>query len=67
MTIEAIAAVYGVHRMTISRRIAASRAEILATTQRLLRERLRVTPEELDSLLRLVQSRIDVSIRRYLS
>jgi RNA polymerase sigma-70 factor, ECF subfamily len=67
MTIEAIAAVYRVHRMTISRWIATWRDEIYAETQRLLRARLKVSPEELDSLLRLVQSRIDVSIRRYLT
>ncbi len=67
ITIEAIAVVYRVHRMTISRWIATWRDEIYAETQRLLRERLNVSPEELDSLLRLVQSRIDVSIRRYLT
>ena len=67
MTIEAIATMYRVHRMTVSRWIASWREEIFAATQRLLRERLRVSPEELDSLLRLVQSRIDVSIRRYLA
>jgi RNA polymerase sigma-70 factor (ECF subfamily) len=66
LTIETIAAMYRVHRMTVSRWIATWRDEIFAATQRLLRERLKVSPDELDSLLRLVQSRIDVSIRRHL-
>lgn len=67
MTIEAIAGMYAVHRMTVSRWIATWREEIFAATQRLLRERLKVSPEELESLLALVQSRIDISIRRYLA
>ena len=67
LTIEAIAQLYRVHRMTVSRWIAQWRDEILAATQRLLRERLRLSPDELDSLLRLVQSRIDISIQRYLA
>jgi len=67
LTIEAIAQVYNVHRMTVSRWLASWREEILAATQRLLRERLHVSPDELASLLRLVQTRIDLSIRRHLS
>jgi RNA polymerase sigma-70 factor (ECF subfamily) len=67
MTIEATASLYRVHRMTVSRWLSTWRDEIFAATQRLLRARLRVSPEELASLLRLVQTRIDVSIRRYLA
>ena len=58
---------YRVHRMTVSRWLADWRGEIHRATQRLLRERLKVGAEELESLLRFVQTRLDLSIRRYLA
>jgi RNA polymerase sigma-70 factor (ECF subfamily) len=67
VTIEAIAAMYTVNRKTISRWLADWRANIYRGTQLLLRQRLKVDAAELESLLRFVQTRLDLSIRRHLA
>ncbi len=59
---EAIAAMYDVHAATIRRRIERCRAAVLERTLALVRERLEVSHEELESILALVQSQIDVSL-----
>lgn len=66
MTIDQIGGLFHIHRATVARWIAATRVEILKETQRLLRERLRASAAEIDSLTRLVQSELDVSIARLL-
>jgi RNA polymerase sigma-70 factor len=58
-----IGALYGVHRVTIARWLAAARRELLAETRRLLRERLGLDTEALRSALRLVRSDLDLSLR----
>jgi RNA polymerase sigma-70 factor (ECF subfamily) len=62
-TIDEIAAVYDVHRSTAARWISESRAAILDEARHLLRERLKGTPSEVESILRLVDSCLDVSAR----
>jgi RNA polymerase sigma-70 factor (ECF subfamily) len=64
LSIDAIAPTYRVHRSTAARWIADARASILMETQRILREQLNASPSELRSILVLVQSRLDLSIRR---
>ena len=66
MTTSQIGAVLGVHGSTITRWLARIRSAIIKETNRRLRQRLKVEPSELRSILRLVQSRLDVSIRRAL-
>jgi RNA polymerase sigma-70 factor (ECF subfamily) len=66
VTLDRIAKVYGVTQPTISRWLAEARARVFAGTRRLLRERLRVSEAEFDSIADLVVSQIDVSVSRIL-
>jgi RNA polymerase sigma-70 factor, ECF subfamily len=59
--LEQIAALEGVAASTISRRLDKARRTLHETTRRLLAERLRVDDAELDSILRLLDSRLDLS------
>jgi RNA polymerase sigma-70 factor (ECF subfamily) len=61
-----IAVAYGVHRATAARWIQQARSAIVSETRRRLRERLQLPPSQLDSILLLVQSAMDVSLRRLL-
>ena len=58
---------YGVHRATATRWLAQIRAQVLAETRRRLGEVLAVPARELDSVMDLVQSRLDVSLQRMLT
>jgi RNA polymerase sigma-70 factor (ECF subfamily) len=66
LNIDEIGALFKVHRTTVARWLAKSREQILMGTRRRLGERLRITDSELDSLIALVQSQLDVSLRRFL-
>jgi RNA polymerase sigma-70 factor (ECF subfamily) len=66
MTIDEIAKAFGIHRATAARRVARARQVLLTDTRRRLAERLRLTNTELDSVLRLIESRMQVSVNRLL-
>jgi len=66
LTIDQIGALYGVHRATAARRVAAAREALLSATRRKLGARLRVDRSELASIMRLIQSQLDVSFVRLL-
>ena len=66
LTVDRIGALYTVHRATAARWIAAAREMLATRTQRILLEKLRVTPSELRSIARLVESQLDLSMRRLL-
>jgi RNA polymerase sigma-70 factor (ECF subfamily) len=61
-TLAELAAALGVGRATVARWIAAARQEILAGAHRQLREKLSLRPAELESLLRLMRSQLDLSL-----
>lgn len=61
--VERIAGTYNAHRVSASRWLSAARARVLEETTRLLRARQRLTESEFQSLARLVQSQLDVSLR----
>jgi RNA polymerase sigma-70 factor (ECF subfamily) len=65
-TVDRIGALYGVHRATAARRVAAAREELGAAMRAELATRLAISVDEVDSIVRLVQSRIDVSLERLL-
>jgi RNA polymerase sigma-70 factor (ECF subfamily) len=65
-TTDRIAALYHVHRMTVSRWFSAIQQQLLLATRRHLADRIGASPEDVLSLVRLLQSQLDVSIRRYL-
>jgi RNA polymerase sigma-70 factor (ECF subfamily) len=60
--VEDIATIYRVDRKTITRWIAAAQERILASVRTTLQANLQLPPEELTSLMRLVQSRLDFSL-----
>jgi RNA polymerase sigma-70 factor (ECF subfamily) len=66
LNIDQIGAIYSVHRATVARWIARARETLLGETRRILMERLRVDRTELESIMRLIQSRFDVSIQHFL-
>ncbi|HWB77851.1 MAG TPA: hypothetical protein VG755_22945 [Nannocystaceae bacterium] len=66
LTVRELARMHGVHHATIARRIAAARDQIVAGTRTILAERLAVSPRELDSIMMLIQSRLEVSLSRAL-
>ncbi len=62
LNLERLAAVLGVSRATAGRRVLAARQLVFDETLRELRVRLRATPTELESLLAVVRSKLDVSL-----
>ncbi|OJT20911.1 transcriptional regulator [Archangium sp. Cb G35] len=66
LSIDQLGALYGVHRATAARWVVAAQQALLEETRRLLTERLRLTGSQLDSVLRLISSQIDVSLSRLL-
>jgi RNA polymerase sigma-70 factor (ECF subfamily) len=63
LSIDEIGALHGVHRATAARWIAAAREAILDGTRRRLRSDLSLSDSEFDSVVRLVQSQLEVSLR----
>jgi RNA polymerase sigma-70 factor (ECF subfamily) len=62
LNIGSIAVVFHVSRATIGRRVLAVRQRLMEDMRRLLRGRLKATPTELESLMRVVRSDLAVSI-----
>ena len=67
LAMEQIAAIYRVHRLTVLRRMKAARTELATETRRQLVKRLRVSKTELESIMRFVRSRLDITLRSYLA
>jgi RNA polymerase sigma-70 factor (ECF subfamily) len=66
LTIDELGALYHVHRATAARWLEQARQQVLTTTRELLLERLNVRAPELDSIMRLIESRLEVSLRQLL-
>jgi RNA polymerase sigma-70 factor, ECF subfamily len=62
LTLDDIASLYRVHRATVARWLARARKLLLRRTQGTLRARLRVDAEEMESIMRLIESRLDVTL-----
>jgi RNA polymerase sigma-70 factor (ECF subfamily) len=62
LSIDRLAALHSVHRATAARWVQAAREEVLTGTQRELARRLRLTKAELVSVIRLIQTQLDVSL-----
>lgn len=61
LSIDELAPMHSVHRATIARWIAAAKEAVLATTRRSLMKDLALDAREVDSLIALVQSRIELA------
>jgi len=66
MTIDEIAAAFGIHRATAARRVNGARERLLAETRRRLTEKLALKSRDLDSMFRLIESRLHLSVGRML-
>jgi RNA polymerase sigma-70 factor, ECF subfamily len=64
--IDELGALYGVHRATAARWLSRARESIALGTRHALIARLGIAPAEYDSLMRLIQSRLEVSVRECL-
>jgi len=64
--IDRLATLHGVHRATAARWVEAAREAVHAGTQRELTLRLHLSRGELASMMRLIQSQLDVSLTRVL-
>jgi RNA polymerase sigma-70 factor, ECF subfamily len=64
--VDALAAIYKVHRATAARRLEAARESLGTHLREVLTERLQVSETELGSIVRLVLSSVDLTIARYL-
>ena len=66
LPIDTIGAAFGVHRATAARWLQRARAALVAGTRDQLAQRLKMPVDQVDSVIRLVQSRLDASMVRYL-
>lgn len=66
LSVREISTMHGVHHATVARWIANVRAVLLDGTRKVLSQRLRVSARELDSIMGLIESRLEVSIVRAL-
>jgi RNA polymerase sigma-70 factor (ECF subfamily) len=60
LTLDDLAGLHHVQPSTVSRRLGKAREHILSRTRAILRERLRVASADVDSILRLVESRLEI-------
>lgn len=66
LSIDEIGAAFGVHRATAARWLQRARGALVAATRGRLAARLKLPVDEIDSVIRLVQSQLDASVVRYL-
>jgi RNA polymerase sigma-70 factor (ECF subfamily) len=66
LSIDQIAAIYHVHRSTVARWLEEARHALVARTREALLAKLEIDDAQVDSILQLIQSQIDVSLRRTL-
>jgi RNA polymerase sigma-70 factor, ECF subfamily len=67
LKMEAIGTIHGVHRITVVRWMDRAREALGQETRRELAARIRVDRNELDSILRLIESQLDASFRDFVS
>jgi RNA polymerase sigma-70 factor (ECF subfamily) len=66
LSIDEIGAAFGVHRATAARWLLRARGALVTATRGRLAARLKLSVDEIDSVIRLVQSQLDASVIRYL-
>ena len=66
LNIDRIGAIHGVHRATVARWIADIRDTLLIRTREILMGQIDVNRAEFESIMRLIQSQLDVSLSRLL-
>lgn len=66
LTVDQIGALHDLHRASAARRVAQAREALMANTRRELLTRLSLPREELEQVLELIKSRLDLSLTRLL-
>jgi RNA polymerase sigma-70 factor (ECF subfamily) len=66
-TVDQVAVVYQVHRATAARWIAKAREQLATKTRAHLRERLSISESQFHSIVRLIESQMDLSMERLLA
>jgi len=66
LTLDQIAALYGIHRATVARTLATARAELTEVTRKELASSLGVADDALESIVGAADSRLDLSLSRVL-
>lgn len=66
LTVDQIAHAHGVHRATAARRVQKAREALLSDTRMRLMARLRLSRNELESVMRMIESQLHVSVGRLL-
>jgi RNA polymerase sigma-70 factor (ECF subfamily) len=66
LNIDEIGAIYRVHRVTAFRWLEKAKEKLVEATLVIMRARLNVSPQELDSVLRLIRSQVHLSLIRHL-
>ena len=66
LNIDQIGGIHGVHRTTVARWLARIRDKLLTLTRGSLMAELRIERPEFESIMRLIESELDVSIARFL-
>jgi RNA polymerase sigma-70 factor (ECF subfamily) len=66
LSIDEIGAIHGVHRATAARWLVGIRERLVARTHELLAARLSIDTDDVESIVRLVQSQLDVSVIEHL-
>ena len=67
VTLEQLAQMYGVHRATVVRWLAAARETVFGATREHVAEAIGAPSEELDEMFELVRSRVELSVERLLA
>jgi RNA polymerase sigma-70 factor (ECF subfamily) len=64
LTIDELDAMLGQHRSTVARRIAKAETSLMVAVRQKLMEKLRINKGELESLVRMIRSQIEVSLKQ---
>lgn len=64
LTVDQLASALGIHRATAARRVSRAKDRLLELTRAELRRQLALSPNELESVLRLIKSQLHLSVRR---
>ncbi len=64
LSVDELAAARGIHRATAARRVAAARSAVLKHTRQLLMQRTQLSRDELESVVRLIESQLYVTVER---
>jgi RNA polymerase sigma-70 factor, ECF subfamily len=66
LNVDQVARLMGVHKATAARWIASAREELAASTRAIVNQTAHLSPDEVESAIRLIQSKIELSLSRLL-